>query len=456
MATSQKDVKAGGAFVEISARDKTSAAFAAMRDRLQSLGKIIAGVGAIGATAFLPFLKAGVDRAVEIDRLASELGFATEEMQRFKYAADVAGVSVQDIIKNPEKFKDLLADAPLMDSKTIQDSVAANRAWKKSLIDIQTALTPLISSVSSAMVWVSKTVGNNKGLIKSLAIISAGLLGVGVSMIALSKILAIKSLFVGAIIGMKVAIGLLLNPLLLIPIAIGVIAAKFIDFSGVLAKIKLEFGDTIKGIAAAIQKGDIEAAWDYLVAALEFGWTKLIQNLKIAWTGFRGWFKSMLAELGAGVDVLLNDVGAFILRNDPTGLLKGDLTDEQINQGRNDIRDEIVNRNRNEQAKIKQEKDKAIAEAQKALDAARDKLRVKNAEIDKKVNDPVNDPGGDLFHAQIDAVRGAFRLGNNASQQFGEGTNLVKKQVDLAEKQVELAEKVIVEIQRLTKGLAFQ
>ena len=548
MATSQKDVKAGGAFVEISARDKTSAAFAAMRDRLQSLGKIIAGVGAIGTTAFLPFLKAGVDRAVEIDRLASELGFATEEMQKFKYAADIAGVSIQDIIKNPEKFKDLLSDAPLMDSKTIQDSVAANRAWKKSLIEIQTALTPLISAVSSAMTWVSKFFAGNKVLINSLAVTAVSLVGTGVAIAVIGRILpvvlmsyrafvlvlgasriALAAVVAGAkavatasigltvvmtglkyvLAGLKIALFstsvaflFLLKPMILLPLLIGGGIAALLIFTSVgkslgnwlgnlggklsnlgrdiselgagasktWVEMGREFGRAFGIIVDKIQSGDLEGAFTILTASLEYLWKKLTINMKMLWAGVVAYVKEQKIDTEAVADSWATGVAAWGLRNrnligtivlgplggdflkrkDPLGL-KG-VSDQDINKGRDDVIKDIEKDRVKKQKKLDDEFVKQLADLEQELQKVKDKFKQSLDSAEKDSAKPSHEYGG----MQIEAVRGAFRLGNNAAQQFGEGTNLVKKQVDLAEKQVELAEKVVVEIQRLAKGLAFQ
>jgi hypothetical protein len=549
---SSKDVKAGGAFVEVSIRDKTTAVFAKISERATYLGKVLAGIGGGIVGLSLPFFKGGVERAVEIDRLSTSLGIASEEMQRLKYAADLTGLSIDQIRADPDKFKELLADAPIMDQQTIRDSVTANRALKKSLIEIQTALTPLVSFFANAAKQISIFIQNNKGLFYAITATGGALVGVGVGVAVLGKLLPVvlfsyRALVVtivasriaiasvataivtvsklaitatGIIGGLRTALAglrvslvatkvvllLLLKPWILLPLLVGGAITAFLLFTDAgkkvlkwvsdlgkqIGSIGVDIADVAKGAAKTwvemgqdfgrafgviverIQAGDLEGAFEVVVAGLEYSWKKLTLNMQMLWDGVVAHVKESKNDILASAEKTSADLAGWGLRNRKTitnflfgpglgGLINqkdflgfgGAITDQAINAGRDSVKQDIDNDLAKKQADLDREFLEKIRQAEEELQKARNKFNEKIQNIGARRDEKKPDSEGDLTPT-IAAVRGAFRLGANASQQFGEGTNLVKKQIEVAEKQLEKLDEAVEAIVALGKGLAFK
>jgi phage-related minor tail protein len=107
--------------IEITAEDKTAPAFSSLNSRLlgieQSYGKISGMIGALSAAAAVGFIatsvKQAADFADEMGKAAQKVGTTTEALSGLKYAADLSGVSFEQLqtglsklAKTTEDFRD--------------------------------------------------------------------------------------------------------------------------------------------------------------------------------------------------------------------------------------------------------------------------------------------------------------------------------------------------------------
>ena len=433
------DVRAGGAFVEISAKETLSKTLLTLKAKslafasgLRSVGK---SLGVLGGAAFVPLtalFKAGVGRAENINKEAEALGFTIQQYQRLKYAADVAGVSVDDVLSKPEKYADLMAAAPLLDGAAIKDAVTAQRAFRAAIIDLQSALVPLVSALVPIINLVSSFVKANPALVQGLFLAGAAATALGTALY-----------FVGA------AIPLLLSPIGLVAAGVAALGAGLYAlgsyiFPETTEAAKNSFGemlsiatDTVGGIVAAISQGDFGAAMEIASAGALAAWKRLSAEMTYVWTRVKDNIVDTFRQAVTSVKMLINDLAAWILRNDFTGLLAGDLTDEEINAGRDAINNEIVNDAEKKKLEARAFRDQQIADANREADEARAELGKRIAGVkrpDALPDDPVS--------KRITATRGSFRKLLDGNQQFGasdalkteilikEGNELLKKMVE--------------------------
>lgn len=141
---SQRKVKAGEAYVELTARDKMAAGLAAAQKRLkafavgaQQIGQAVATVGAgvLGAgTALAGGLAAAAkvfaDTGDEINKMADRTGVAHEELSRWVHAANQSGASakllemaLRNMAKNgmdPRRFADFAAEIAAIEDPALK------------------------------------------------------------------------------------------------------------------------------------------------------------------------------------------------------------------------------------------------------------------------------------------------------------------------------------------------
>ena len=420
------DVRAGGAFVEISAKDKLTGVLIALRAKaltfvsaLQQIGKVSLGAGLAGLTAASGFFKAGADRAEDISKLAEQLGFTVEQMQRLKFASDVAGVSIEDVLTKQEKFADLMASAPILSGQAIKEAVEVNRRFRASWIELQTAMTPLVATVVPLVRAFAQFVKQNADLVRVVAIGSAGLVALGVAAFGVSKALAVVGAVGGAAV---VVIGALFTK---VGLAIGVVGALTAviltstnsgrqlagDLGTAFSNVGSTFGMMLKTIVDAIEKGDFDRAWQAFTIGVEAVWYEMLLNMARAFSGFIEKNRDRLIALGVLMGGIqggmiggrFGPIGAAI--GGGIGAAGGGIAVDQLADLINGI---ALNTGLEERR----------AEAQRRL-----------GELAKKNGGLPNIENEDLAK-RIVATRGAFRTLFNANQQFGRSDSLETKQLE--------------------------
>jgi hypothetical protein len=445
------DVRAGGAFVEISARDQLTRTLIALKARAMAFGaglrSIGTGIGVIGGVALAPLtalLKSGIGRAENINNMALAMGYSAEQMQRLAYAAEVADVAIDDVLKNPARFKNLLDEAPIMDAATIRESVKAQQEMRKTWIELQAAIAPLITSITPIAAAIGGFIRANKGLTQTGFIAGAALTALGLAVVAAGT----------AITAVTAMLGLLSLKVILVT---GLVAGlgyglfRLVDSGGeMLTAMKQIFGDladvageTVGGIVAALSKGDIEQAGEVAAAGLLAVWKRLEISITDVWIRIKSAIIDNIKSAINGVKNMLLDMGAWILRNDPTGLISDGLSDEDINAARDQMQNENNAALRADLELRKKAREEQLKNVEAEFQAAKKKLAaavvVAKAEQLKKTG-PELDPA-------ITATRGAFRLLSDARQQFSESNE--KKLLNVAEKQLVVAQEQVQAIREV-------
>lgn len=96
-----KDVRAGGAYVEVSTKDKTAGGLAAISRKLTSWGNSIAKIGGMAVSAASGAAVASVFRAVsrgsEVQDASDRTGLSTDAIQELGYAAEQSATSFEEL-----------------------------------------------------------------------------------------------------------------------------------------------------------------------------------------------------------------------------------------------------------------------------------------------------------------------------------------------------------------------
>lgn len=85
--------------------------FRDMEKRAKQFGAVLGGAMVAGATALAASLKASIDRMDELSKSAQRAQLPTEEFSRLSYAADLADVSMQDIVTSMGRLARAQSDA---------------------------------------------------------------------------------------------------------------------------------------------------------------------------------------------------------------------------------------------------------------------------------------------------------------------------------------------------------
>jgi len=120
-------------------------------------------------------------------------------------------------------------------------------------------------------------------------------------------------------------IGFLLSPIGLVVAAIAGIGALFVtqtkagqEFATDTGRSFQNIADTAKhawgGIAAAIQKGDLETAAQIALTTLRLAWAETILYLTEKWVWFKKTFRDGWADLGTGISLIWNDLTSALAK----------------------------------------------------------------------------------------------------------------------------------------------
>jgi hypothetical protein len=411
------DIKAGGAFVELSLQDKFSKSLDAAAAKLKAFGSSITAIGKgmslLGGAIVAPLLVAAQRFAAmgdEINKASQRTGIAVEQLQELKYAVEQSGGSFEGLIKGVrgmnlvidaarqrspgaiatlkrlgitlDQLKGLTPDqqfklftsqlAKIKDTGT--QAAAANEIFGKSaqellpfiqegaaglaaltkhardlgivfsqedaeaatvfgdtledIVDqfkaivfqigaaVAKALQPFAEGVRRVLATIIAWVKENRNLVFSALAIGAALLTAGAAFIVLgATISGVGSVITTVIKGFSLAssaVGLLLNPVVLVGAALVSLAAYFLYASGigseVLAFLGEKFGllqtiaqEVIGGIGDALAAGDIQLAAKILWTGLKLAWAEGTKELNVKWIGFKASMTKVAIEAFYGV-----------------------------------------------------------------------------------------------------------------------------------------------------------
>ncbi len=192
MAASSKDIKAGGAWVELYAKDGVSGVLAKVSDKVKGFGAKLTGLGGLAAGASLigTFL-AGKNKASEIANLADELQLPIEGLSRIKNAADLAGVSIEELARHPWKYADAFNKATTTSTANAREAQQATRNWAVAIENLQNAMLPLLQVITPIVELLAKWSKDNPKLIKEIALMAGGIIAAGLALQFLGTAVAV-------------------------------------------------------------------------------------------------------------------------------------------------------------------------------------------------------------------------------------------------------------------------
>jgi len=464
------DMRAGGAFVEVSLRDQLSKQLAGLKARASAFAAGMKAIGSrlvlVGGAALAPLTAlfgGGVSRAENIKKSADAMGITIEQMQRLQYAADVAAVSVEDVLKAPQKYGDLMKNAPILDADTIKESVAASRALRSVWIELQLALAPLITSIGPAIRAFAEFVKQNAGYVRLAFIAAAVTTTVGVAFVALasgitSAIVVFGSLATAA----KLAFMAITSPVGVVVGAIAAIGAAIVShwvesteegqksFEGLYGTAT----ETIEGIHAALKNNDLGAAWDVLVKGLTATWKTFTFAFTAAWIEAKKVFVDGWMDAVKTAENTVNNFTAFLMRNDPTGLFSGGMSDADINWARDNENKQLDAAREADQKARDEFRQAQLDAAEMEMNAARDELKKEVQKAKQIQQNAIKQIAEDMLPA-ITSSRVATRLAANTQGQFSGGTNIPAAQLQEQKKAVEELKANNKKLDELNRNLRF-
>jgi TP901 family phage tail tape measure protein len=194
---------------------------------------------------------------------------------------------------------------------------------------LDTSVSSMMKSISRALSGLTEWIGKNKEIVKKVALIVAGVVGVGAAFIGIGSAAGVAAFAVGGLasmfslvgtaIGVLVTlIGALFTPIGLVVAAVAALGAYFIYSSGIAGQaieyLKGVFetlkADTIKAfgaIANALAAGDITAAANVLWSYLKLQWIKGTTYLKGVWADFTNYISDVWGDSAYAIgDVLIS------------------------------------------------------------------------------------------------------------------------------------------------------
>ena len=291
---SASDVRAGGAFFEIYAKDgltgvinKLTAKVQSFASSMRRIGGTIFGAGAALGAGPLGFLLGGISRAGDVANLSRQFQIPINLMQRLKYAADAAGTSVEDVMKNPGRFADLLAEAPITNTGDIARAVDIQREWRLTTLQLQNAMLSLLDVIAPIVRLVAEFVRANSALFAVLGLVAAGMVALGAAITIVSIGFSTVSAIVAALttpLGLLAALG----------VALAIVFRK--ELADAFREVGEIFGMTWGGIVDAVKAGNLELAFKIVAVGVRTIWAQLMLDLRKGWNDFVTWLIDTLRK----------------------------------------------------------------------------------------------------------------------------------------------------------------
>ncbi len=194
---------------------------------------------------------------------------------------------------------------------------------------LDVSVTSMMKSVARALSGLTEWIGKNQEVVKKVALIVAGVVGVGAAFIGIGSAAGVAAFAVGGLasmfslvgtaIGILVSmVGALFSPLGLVIAAVAALGGYFLYSSGIAGQA-IEYlkgifetlkADTIKAfgaIANALAAGDITAAANVLWTYLQLQWIKGTTYLKGVWADFTNYISDVWGDSAYAIgDVLIS------------------------------------------------------------------------------------------------------------------------------------------------------
>lgn len=451
MAASANDVRAGGSWYELYAKDGITGVLDRVQKRIAAFAGSVQRVGSVAAVAGAGLLapitalfKLSESRGAELAKMSLRLGLPIEALNKLQYAADRTGASLEEVMQDTTgRFSSLISQAPPIDTAAAKAAAETQKQLADASLALQQAVAPLATIVARYARQIAEFAKNNADLVPKVAAVGAGLLALGVALklgaAAFALIIPVATAAWTAITG-PVGLGILIG---------GGLAAAFMTLTeqgrAVADFLKGPFvgavsaaRDTWAGLADALGKGDLMLAGQIAIAGLTVAWRGFVLTATEVWEAFKVTFLEIWDKAIAGWQMIFNDLGSWVtttffgiaaaLANafaavartvldtagqvakaldaiDPTDSLKGAIdTVERLKAAVADSRDfsamqrEVEERRKKEEerliakvaarAKAREEAGgEAVLDAQRRLDEARAELAALRAEAAKPADD---------------------------------------------------------------------
>lgn len=296
-------VRAGGAFVELFAKDNVSKTLTKLQSRMAGFGSFMSkiGGGAIKAGSLL---------------MAPLAGLFAGTLEKSK--AGVFGPKAQS---DAQRFTD---------------------AWARAITALQGALVPVLAAITPMLEKLSAATQRNAGVVQIVLGVAAGLIVLGVALKAFGIVLGAVALAVGAV---KLVLLAITSPMLLLVGGIAALTAAFVDWGSLFGKLGETGSKTVQGIIDAFQSGDIELAAKIALSGLKLAWHDTVEWMKKQLNTITGAIaKNDLGKIGgalagggvgAKVGALFGPWGALIGAGigGVAGALTGNELDKTIERG---------------------------------------------------------------------------------------------------------------------------
>jgi hypothetical protein len=415
---SGSDIRAGGAYVELSARDeKLQQGLEHAERRLKSLART--------------FHHFGEGLALAGGAILGPLGLAMHFLEKGKMSEGAAGDTARALAEEWEKLEGAILHV----------------AGK-----IGAALLPVIrQAVEKGRDWaitIGRIIEQNQGLVVTAAKVGAGLLAAGTAFLALGKALRFAS---GALGVVQLGLGLLTSPAGLAVVAIGLVAAglgylwsQTEEGRDTIASLKEDWSTAWSGIVTEIKNGRLDKAFEILWTAVELSFRRMLVSMR---TAFDEWVNQMVSgnkETGGGLGGFLHKIGAMFAMTGAVFAAFWKHPDDRA------ARDQYIKARRRELLEevnqMEQELDRMAKESKvygdpkiKELEA---RLKALKADADKTAEDVARKMAKvnlrlDPFLISAKGTLSPYALG----QSFGIGDNDIgKRLVELTEQQREFTE----------------
>lgn len=300
-----RDVKAGGAYVEIYAKDGVSGVLAKVKAQVLDLagtlrrsGLWVGGAGAAIGAGPLAYLMGGMNRSAQVAQLAEfsqQFRVPIAVMNKLKYAADQAGVSIGEVMNDHVgRFRTLIDQAPGIDPQEAQQALQIQQRFRDSTLSLQNALLPVVRLISPLVTKFAEFVKANAGLALAIGATGAGLFALGTFLTSTGTVLAL------VVTGVKLFGGALLTLLSPFALVLGIgaaLAAGWLTLSSsgrqtaselgtAFRAIGVTFSETWGGIVNSVKAGDLAGAFKIAAVTVKAIWFELLRGLAHAFANF--------------------------------------------------------------------------------------------------------------------------------------------------------------------------
>ncbi|MBY0513087.1 MAG: hypothetical protein K2P78_04150 [Gemmataceae bacterium] len=245
-----------------------------------------------------------------VDRAAVGAEFFGSAWGKIANGAGGSVSALRDLEEQARKAGAVMTDDEAARAKAINDDLTASwQALKYGILELGKAFLPASGEINSFADMIRNALGTarewiaqNRGIVITVAAVSAALVAGGVALSVFSTALGVLSAAAGiatAALGLfGSALGLVLTPVGAVVLAVAGLTAAWLtltdsgkrfaaEVSGAFESMGEVFTATWEGIVGAVAKGDLELAGRVAVAGLRAAWAEAMVFLTEQWVAFK-------------------------------------------------------------------------------------------------------------------------------------------------------------------------